>query len=122
MRGRGIGVSIDARTHFRKVVKVICRTRHQLLACLGDGLTRVFGLGLCDFWHMLGDQITQVLGNDALSGLAQQLGLNTGDLAGQLSQMLPGVIDQLTPNGQAPQGGLGSSGDLMGRLGGLLAI
>jgi len=61
-----------------------------------------------------------VLGADAISGMAQKMGVNSGDLAGQLSQMLPGLIDQLTPQGQAPAGGLGNAGDLMGMLGGLL--
>ena len=46
--------------------------------------------------------------------------MNSGDAAGQLSQILPGLIDKLTPNGQAPAGGLGNAGDLMGMLGGLL--
>lgn len=67
-----------------------------------------------------GDQLTQVLGSDALSGLAQQLGVNPEAAASQLSNLLPGLIDQLTPGGQAPAGGLGGSGDLMGMLGGLL--
>jgi uncharacterized protein YidB (DUF937 family) len=35
--------------------------------------------------------------------------------------MLPGLIDKLTPNGAAPEGGLGNAGDLMGMLGGLLS-
>ena len=42
--------------------------------------------------------------------------LPQGDLAGQLSSLLPQVIDQLTPNGQMPQGGLGQAGDLLGAL------
>ena len=67
-----------------------------------------------------GDQLTQVLGSDAISGMAAKMGMNSGDLAGQLSQMLPGLIDHLTPQGQAPAGGLGNAGDLMGMLGGLL--
>ena len=54
------------------------------------------------------------------AGIAAKLGLNSGDAMGQLSQMLPGLIDKLTPNGQAPAGGLGNAGDLMGMLGGLL--
>ncbi len=66
------------------------------------------------------DQISQVLGSDGLANIAQQLGLGNGDAAGQLSQMLPGLIDQLTPNGSAPSGGLGNMGDLAGMLGGLL--
>jgi uncharacterized protein YidB (DUF937 family) len=44
------------------------------------------------------------------------------DVAGQLSEVLPGLVDKLTPNGQIPQGdvhGLGAD-DLIGMLGGLL--
>jgi uncharacterized protein YidB (DUF937 family) len=66
------------------------------------------------------EQLTSVLGNDTLSGLASQFGVNTNDLAGQLSSVLPGIVDKLTPNGQAPASGLGNGGDLMGMLGGLL--
>ncbi|OYT93143.1 MAG: hypothetical protein CFE43_04715 [Burkholderiales bacterium PBB3] len=68
-----------------------------------------------------GDQLTQVLGGDTMADLARQMGLNSNDMASQLSHILPGVIDQLTPHGQAPSAGLGNSGDLMGMLGGLLA-
>lgn len=62
------------------------------------------------------DQLGGVLGNDMLSGLAQQMGMNQGDLLGQLSQMLPQVVDKLTPNGQLPSGGLGDLGGLLGSL------
>lgn len=67
-----------------------------------------------------GDQLTGVLGESTMSDLAGKLGMSQGDAAGQLSNILPGLIDQLTPHGQAPQGGLGNAGDLMGMLGGLL--
>jgi uncharacterized protein YidB (DUF937 family) len=67
------------------------------------------------------DQLTQVLGSDRISQMAQQLGMGHGDLAGQLSQMLPQVVDKLTPHGQVPQGNdLSSLGDIGGLLGGLL--
>ncbi len=66
------------------------------------------------------DQLHQVLGSDAISGLAAKLGINMGDAETQISQILPGLIDHLTPHGQAPAGGLGNTGDLMGMLGGLL--
>lgn len=63
------------------------------------------------------DQLTQVLGNDTIGQLAQQLGLSNGDVAGQLSQLLPQVVDKLTPNGQLPAGGgLGDIGSLLGGL------
>jgi uncharacterized protein YidB (DUF937 family) len=62
------------------------------------------------------DQLEQVLGNDTVSSMAGQLGVNHGDLLGQLSKMLPQLVDGLTPQGQIPQGDLG--GILGGVLGG----
>ncbi len=66
------------------------------------------------------EQISNILGSDAVANVARQLGIDPAQAAGQLSQMLPGLIDKLTPNGAVPQGGLGNAGDLMGALGGLL--
>ena len=62
------------------------------------------------------DQLGSVLGSDTLGNLAKQLGLSHGDLSSQLSQMLPQVVDQLTPHGAVPEGGLGSAADLLGKL------
>jgi uncharacterized protein YidB (DUF937 family) len=67
------------------------------------------------------DQLQSVLGSDAVAGIAAKLGINPADAMGQLSTMLPGLVDKLTPNGQAPTGGFGNMGDLAGMLGGLLA-
>jgi uncharacterized protein YidB (DUF937 family) len=88
-------------------------------AGLGDVIGSWVGSGANQ--PVSGDQLTQVLGGDAMAGMAQQTGLNPGDLAQQLSRLLPGIVDKFTPNGQAPAAGLGNSGDLMGMLGGLLA-
>jgi uncharacterized protein YidB (DUF937 family) len=66
------------------------------------------------------EQLQSVLGSGQLAGLAQQLGMPQGDLAGQLSQILPQVVDKLTPDGQMPQGGLGDMGDLAGLVGKML--
>ena len=68
------------------------------------------------------DQLSQVLGSDTLAGLAKQLGMGHGELGTQLSQLLPQVVDKLTPNGQLPDPGQGAGGlgDLAGMLGGLL--
>ena len=63
-----------------------------------------------------GDQLSQVLGSDTIANIARQLGVSHGDAAGQLSQILPQIVDQLTPQGQAPAGGLGNMGDLLGML------
>ena len=67
-----------------------------------------------------GDQLGQVLGGDMMGDIAAKLGLSHGDAAGQLANVLPGLIDRLTPHGQVPAGGLGNSDDLMAMLGGLL--
>ena len=63
-----------------------------------------------------GDQLSKVLGSDVIGQIASQIGLSHGDAAGQLSQMLPEVIDRLTPHGQAPSGGLGGMDDILASL------
>lgn len=67
-----------------------------------------------------GDEMTSALGSGTISDIAAQLGINPDQAASQLSQVLPGLINHLTPEGQAPAQGLGNSGELMGMLGGLL--
>ncbi len=66
------------------------------------------------------DQIASAFGSGTLGNMASQLGLDPAQVSGQLAQMLPGIIDKLTPNGALPEGGLGQPADLMGMLGGLL--
>lgn len=67
-----------------------------------------------------GEQITSALGSGTVSDIAAKLGVDPGEAASQLSSMLPGLINHLTPGGQAPAQGLGNSEDLMDMLGGLL--
>jgi uncharacterized protein YidB (DUF937 family) len=66
------------------------------------------------------EQISQILGSDMVRNIASQLGIDPDQAAQQLSAMLPGLIDKLTPNGAVPEGGLGNPVDLMGMLGGFL--
>ena len=87
-------------------------------AGMGDAAKSWVGHG--DNAPISGDQLGQVLGGDMMGDIAAKLGLSHGDAAGQLANVLPGLIDKLTPHGQVPAGGLGNSGDLMGMLGGLL--
>jgi uncharacterized protein YidB (DUF937 family) len=56
-----------------------------------------------------GDQLHQALGPDALSGLAAKLGVNTQQAGSVLSQVLPELVNHLTPNGQLPN----NHGDLL---------
>lgn len=62
------------------------------------------------------EQLQQAFGGDQMSQMAEKMGLSTGDLGAQLSQMLPQVVDQLTPGGKLPEGGLGDLGGLLGSL------
>jgi|SRR5215470_10376264 len=52
-----------------------------------------------------GDQLQSVLHTDALQNIAAKTGMDTGQLGSILSQMLPNVVDKLTPNGQVPDSG-----------------
>lgn len=61
-------------------------------------------------------QLGSVLGADALDQIASRLGMSQGEVAGQLSQLLPEVVDRLTPQGRVPEGGLGGVDDLLGAL------
>ena len=47
-------------------------------------------------------QLRQALGQETVEDLSQRTGLPHGDLLSQLSNILPGVVDRLTPNGQLP--------------------
>ena len=87
-------------------------------AGMGDAIGSWIGTG--ENQEVTGDQIGGALGDDALSGLAQKMGVDEGEAGGILAQVLPGLINHMTPTGQAPTGGFGNMGDLAGMLGGLL--
>lgn len=87
-------------------------------AGLGDAVRSWIGGGPNQ--AVSGEQVGAALGGGPLADIAAKLGVNPSDAASQLAQVLPGLVNQLTPDGQAPAGGLGNSADLMGMLGGLL--
>jgi len=68
------------------------------------------GLGeLADSWVGTGrnlsisaDQLQSVLGSAQVQAIAGKLGMSSNDLAGALANLLPQVVDRLTPNGQVP--------------------
>jgi uncharacterized protein YidB (DUF937 family) len=61
------------------------------------------------------EQVGQALGPDQLGRLSQQTGLDIGSLTAQLSTLLPGLVDKLTPDGNVPE-----AGTVQDKLGGLL--
>lgn len=80
------------------------------------GLVQLFqqgGLGeIVNSWVSTGknlpisaEQIQSVLGGSSLQDIAAKLGVGQQQASGSLAELLPQVIDQLTPNGQLPQGG-----------------
>ena len=87
-------------------------------AGLGDAMSSWIGGGPNQ--PVSGEEVTSALGSGTVADVAAKLGVSHSEAAEQLSQMLPNIINHLTPGGQAPAQGLGNSGDLMGMLGGLL--
>ena len=62
-----------------------------------------------DSWQSTGQNLPisasalqEVLGTGSIGQIAQQLGMSHGEAAGGLAQILPQVIDGLTPDGNVP--------------------
>lgn len=87
-------------------------------AGMGDTIASWIGRG--ENLPISADQLREVLGSGTLGQVAQGSGLDAGHLGELLAQALPGLVDRLTPDGQAPAGGLGDMGELLGKLGPLL--
>lgn len=51
------------------------------------------------------EQIQSVLGGSSLQDMAAQLGMSPEQASGNLAEMLPQLVDSMTPNGQLPEGG-----------------
>lgn len=52
-----------------------------------------------------GDQLSSVLGSDFIGKLAGQAGVAPQEVSNGLADLLPGLVDQLTPGGKLPEGG-----------------
>lgn len=103
---------------------------------LGDAAQSWIGTGANQ--PVSGDQLGSALGPDLMGTIASQLGGTPAQASGTLAELLPGLIDQLSPKGQLPadnelgglgglgallgggQGANGGASDLMGMLGGLM--
>lgn len=64
-----------------------------------------------------GDQLKSALGDDTIKNIASKLGMDSNAVTSQLSNLLPDVVDKLTPQGKVPEGDiLGQASDLLGGL------
>jgi len=50
------------------------------------------------------DAIGQVFGQDGLAQIARRAGLSTGEAGAGLAQLLPALVDHVTPQGKVPAG------------------
>ena len=58
-----------------------------------------------------GAQLQEILGSGSIGEIAQRLGLSHGDASSGLAQVLPQIVDKLTPEGQVPP----DHGDIVAR-------
>lgn len=63
------------------------------------------------------EQLQGVIGSEQIAAFAQQFGLSQGDAASKLSELMPQVVDRLTPGGELPGAdALGDMGSLLERF------
>jgi len=83
-----------------------------MLGGLGDLMGKLENAGLADTvnsWLSSGenaaiapDELGKAVGSETVGNLARQAGVSENDLLEQLSNILPGLVDQLTPDGKLP--------------------
>jgi uncharacterized protein YidB (DUF937 family) len=56
------------------------------------------------------EQVQEVLGGDVIQQLAEKSGVSVEAAKAQLAELLPRLIDKVTPDGKIPEGGLLDTG------------
>jgi len=69
---------------------------------LGDAMSSWISTGKNQ--SVSGDQIQHALGGNIIQQIAQQLGSSKSEVSGGLANLLPDIIDKLTPTGKLPEG------------------
>lgn len=62
------------------------------------------------------EQLESVFGSDVFREVGGRFGVEPREAASQLSDVLPDMVDRLTPQGRLPDGDLSDIGSLLGRL------
>jgi uncharacterized protein YidB (DUF937 family) len=74
----------------------------ETLSGAGHGETVASWLGAGQNAPIQPDKLGSALGQTTVSDLARTAGISETELLAQLSHVLPGVVDKLTPNGRIP--------------------
>ena len=69
---------------------------------LGDAMSSWISTG--ENKPVSGDQIQHALGGNLIQQIAEQLGSSKSEVSGGLANLLPDIIDKLTPTGKLPEG------------------
>ena len=116
--GQAVGGMMGGQTAQNPLLQAVTSLLGQNSSVGGlAGLVQAFqknGLGdIVNSWVSTGknlpvtpDQIKQGLGSDFLSQLASKAGVSPDAASAQLSNLLPDLIDKLTPNGKIEAGGI----------------
>jgi uncharacterized protein YidB (DUF937 family) len=78
----------------------------QALNQQGLGEVASSWVGLGNNLPITSEQVQEVLGSDVIQQLAEKSGLSFDAAKSQLADLLPGLIDKLTPEGKIPEGGM----------------
>ncbi len=85
----------------------------------GGGLASIVSswIGSGDNASIDGSQLSNLLGSDAISSFADKLGIDTDTALSGLSDALPNMVDQATPEGSSMLDSVGGLDGLMGMAG-----
>lgn len=114
------GQTLDGSAQNNLVNAVVGLLNNQQTGGLAGLVQQFAGKGLGDVvnsWVSRGQnlpitpqQIQHGLGGDTINDLASKAGLSADQVTSHLSELLPNLVDKLTPNGQIPSGDLMSKG------------
>jgi uncharacterized protein YidB (DUF937 family) len=79
-------------------------------AGMGDQVQSWIGAGANQ--HISPDALSQIFGHEQLDQIAQQLGMSRQETAGGMANMLPDLVNEMTPQGQIPE----DSNDLVSQV------
>ena len=78
---------------------------------LGEVISSWVGTG--DNLPITPDQLQEVLGSDVVQQLAEKFGISVDAAKAQLAELLPSLVDKITPEGKIPEGLLDKGQELL---------